>query len=177
MVRQFNINLHTQRVLPGSVPDDWLGQSNMVICTYCYHLAISSHLHSHHGKCPLKPTSTGLQQSQECWCYNPLKTCAYFIAVPPDTSLLNPGQHSQVFYRQNSIQFYNSEAWLMFLMLLKHVHMAPKWRWHHHKPLPINLNVIYGPRTNLQFCGNIHLSKWHQEPVKVTQMAQIPTFA
>eukprot|EP00731_Ephydatia_muelleri_P006442 Em0003g690a len=37
-----HLNLHTQSILPGSVPEDWLGQNNMVICSYCFHLVASS---------------------------------------------------------------------------------------------------------------------------------------
>ena len=106
-----HLNLHTQSILPGSVPEDWLGQNNMVICSYCFHLVASSHLQSHHGKCPLKTASTGVQLSQDSSSNADATTqlpkmCAYFIAVPSDTSLSNPGQHSQVFYQQHSIQFY-----------------------------------------------------------------------
>ena len=60
-----HLNLHMQSILPGSVPEDWLGQNNMVICSYCFHFVASSHLQSHHGKCPLKPASTGVQLSQD----------------------------------------------------------------------------------------------------------------
>ena len=105
-----HLNLHTQSILPGSVPENWLGQNNMVICSYCFHLVASSHLQSHHGKCPLKPASTGVQLVHPMLMpqpsYRPLKMCACFIAVPSNTSLSNPGQHSQVFYLQHSIQFY-----------------------------------------------------------------------
>ena len=38
---KYHLNLHTQSILPGSVPEDWLGQNNMVICSYCFHLVAS----------------------------------------------------------------------------------------------------------------------------------------
>ena len=31
-----HLNLHTQSILPGPVPEDWLGQNNMVICPNCF---------------------------------------------------------------------------------------------------------------------------------------------
>ena len=46
-----HLNLHTQGVLPGSVPEDWLQENNMVTCSHCRHLVASTHIMSHQRKC------------------------------------------------------------------------------------------------------------------------------
>ena len=54
-------NLHTQCVLPGSVPDDWLHENNMVTCSHCHHLVASTHLTSHQRKCATPRSNTNTQ--------------------------------------------------------------------------------------------------------------------
>ena len=143
-----HLNLHTQSILPGSVPEDWLGQNNMVICSYCFHLVASSHLQSHHGKCPLKPASTGVQLSQDSSSNADATTqlptfedvcllhCSTIRHIPIKSRPAFAGVLSAAFH---SILHENSEeAWLKFFMLPKCVLVAPKRRGRHHKPLPIN---------------------------------------
>ena len=65
--------------------------SAMVFCSHCYHLVASSHLQSHHWKCPLKPASTDVHPGQDSSSTNAdvttqlLSMCACFIAVPSNT--------------------------------------------------------------------------------------------
>ena len=143
-----HLNLHTQSILPGSVPEDWLGQNNMVICSYCFHLVASSHLQSHHGKCPLKTASTGVQLSQDSSSNADATTqlpsfedvcllhCSTIRHIPIKSRPAFAGVLSAAFH---SILHENSEeAWLKFFMLPKCVLVALKRRGRHRKPLPIN---------------------------------------
>ena len=56
-----HLNLHTQGVLPGSVPDDWLHENNMVTCSHCHHLVASTHIMSHQRKCATPRSNTNTQ--------------------------------------------------------------------------------------------------------------------
>ena len=47
----------SQGVLPGSVPDDWLHENNMVTCSHCHHLYIVSH----QRKCAIPRSNTNTQ--------------------------------------------------------------------------------------------------------------------
>ena len=100
-----HLNLHTQGVLPGSVPDDWLHENNMVTCSHCHHLVASTHIMSHQRKCATPRSNTNTQMDVPLFNDRTaqlpsFEKCATYIVVLFTIFQPKQDQHLQKSYRQ-----------------------------------------------------------------------------
>ena len=133
-----NLNLHTQSILP--VPEDWLSpgkkMSALTAITWLPLHISNLIMENAHQNLQLIKVGHSMLMPQPSYLL-----CAYFIAVPSDTCLLNPCQHLQVFYWPHSIQISpknREEAWLKFLCFRNVFFCLPNGGGRHQKSLPIN---------------------------------------
>ena len=141
-----HLNLHTQGVLPGSVPDDWLHENNVVACSHCHHLVASTHLMSHQRKCATPRSNTNTQMDVPLFNDRTAQLPSFEVVWHLHCSTIHhiPAKARPAFAKtlsstlQDILHTNNEESWLKLFLLPKCVLVSSKRRGRHHKPPSIN---------------------------------------